>query len=534
MADGVATTVGAVFCDLLNVPACAEHESFFQLGGDSALATRALALLGKEYGVRIPFAELYRDASPAAVARVIHELRAAPVAPRRSLADVARRRRRTWFPLALSQRALHKMNAATGGAGLFNNVGVLRFTGDIDVLALRGALEDTVSRQSALRLVFGVHDGRPAQRFADIGPDVTEADLRDGGEPALRARVRRERLRGFDLTGAGPAARFVLARTGERAWVLVSVFHHIVFDGMSQGLFVDDLAHAYACRLGEASARPPLAMDYADFTEWQHATLCSDRLEAHLDAMRASLRRSPTPSLSPAGASGRARSFISRARPFTVDAHLTRALRALAARCDTTLFVVLLSAVLDFTARRTGDDTPAAAIQTSNRGLAGTEGTVGCFANSVHVTVDRPGGTTAAHLVRLTKEAMAEALTHQEMPTEVSLSILAERGKLPSGPNTLPQVAFALQPPRDERRDLPGGRLDAAYVTQEGDAVDPTSLALVLELFTENGQLNGVTHHRLADWSGTAFAAAEQDLLAAFARCGGAGSDLEHLSRQKG
>lgn len=515
MADGVVDAVVEVFRSELELPECGPDESFFQLGGDSLLATRVLDRLNKRFAVRVPFAEMYSDSTPKALAGVIERLGAAPPPPpRRSIAALARRRRGARFPLAMSQQAIHAMDVATGGAGLFNNVGVLRFTGDVDPHRITAAVADTVRRHSALRLVFGDEHGTPVQSCTDDVPEVEVGDLRgSSAETRLDRQVRRERLLGFDLRSA-PPVRFALARLADDTWALVATFHHIVFDGMSQSLFVDDLAHAYACRLGSGTPRPPLRWDYLDFAEWQRDTLRGERLAAHLDALHRTLAGPPAPRLSTPDTGEEPASFRCRIRSYEMDYDVSARLRALAASCDTTLFVALVAAVLDFAARRSGAPRPRVAVQAANRGVEGAERAIGCFANSVHVAVDGTGPADPAERVRAAKAAVGEALLHQELPIEMALRMLADRGvAVPE-----PQLGFALQPHSRIVHKLPGAVLDADFPGQRGDAVDPTSFALVLELFDEGGQLRGATHHRLAEWSVADADSSITALSTAFAR----------------
>lgn len=516
MTDDVVATVVAAF-QAVGVRPGGADDSFFQLGGDSLAASRVLANLNGVYSIRIPFAEMYRDSTPASLAGVIQQLRATPRPRIRSIGSVARRRRRAWFPLAMSQEALYTMDALTRGAGLFNAVGLARFAGDIDPEAVRAAVADTVRRQSALRLVFSEQDGRPVQRFTGDVPEVEVRDLRGRGERALRNLIRRERLTGFDLH-AGPPTRFVLARTADDSWTLVSTVHHIVFDGVSQGMYLNDLTHAYACRMGEGTPAPALGWDYADFAEWQHDTLRGERLQAHLDAIRASLGRGAAPRLAP-GQDGAAR-FLVRSSRFAVPREDTRKLRELAASCDTTPFVAAVTALLGFVADRTGDPRPAVAVQAANRSLDGTEEMVGCFANTVLVAVDNSGSAGPVDRVLHGKRVVSEALRHEEMPLEPALRMLGERD--PGGPDEwrLPEIGFALQPPRWAQFDVPDGTVSASYAPPDGDAVDPTSFSLVLELFEEHGALEGLLHRRMADWPDEAFADVLAGLSDALARTG--------------
>lgn len=511
-----AASVAAVYREVLGLAHCAHDDSFFRLGGDSFHASRALAVLARQHGARLPLAEMYRDSTPAGVAQSLLALIARP-RPRRSITSLARRRR-TWFPLSVSQESFYAMDRSTRGAGLFTNVGRLTLRGDIDPRALRGALADTVRRQPALRTVFGDDRGRPAQRFAEQdAPLIDECDLRTGnGAAALRRRIREQHLRGFDLHAA-PPVRFVLARTADDTWTLLTAVHHIVFDGMSQSLLLDEISRAYACRLGAAGETPAPEFTYADFAYWQRDTLRGERAEDHLQGLAEAVRHSPAPLV---GDGSPVKGYTSRIRPFAVDDTTVRRLRERVARHDTTLFVGLVAAVLEFAARRAGGTRQLVAVQAANRALPGTADVIGCFSNTLYVSGDaRPMVDPEERLVQ-TRADVARALRHEEMPLDHALGLLAERG---IGRACRPQIGFALQPPRHQTRDLPGGVLEAEYLLESGDTVDPTNFPLVLELFAEPGGLAGVSHHRLAAWPEGAFEAAERQLAAGFAHLAGPG-----------
>ncbi|QNP66623.1 condensation domain-containing protein [Streptomyces genisteinicus] len=505
-----AAGVASVYRDVLGLDGCAEDESFFRLGGDSFHAARALAVLARRHGVRLPLAEMYRDSSPAAVAGGLRALMDRP-RPRRSITSLARRRR-TWFPLSLSQESFYAMDRATGGAGLFNNVGRLTLRGDIDPTALRQALADAVRRQPALRTVFGEEDGRAVQRFTEQdAPRIDTCDLRThNGAALLRRHIREQHLRGFDLH-AEPPVRFVLARTADREWTLLTAVHHIVFDGMSQSLLLDEIARAYAHRVGAAPECAAPDFTYADFAYWQRDTLRGDRLEEHLHGLAEAVRHTPSPIV---GDGGLGEGYTSRIRPFGVDDAVVRKLRHRASLHDTTVFVGLVAAVLEFAARRAGGTRQLVAVQAANRGLPGTEDVIGCFSNTLYVSGDaRPSSDPEERLAK-TRDDVARALRHEEMPLDHALGLLAGRG---TGTACRPQIGFALQPPRHQARELPGGVLEAEYLLQRGDTVDPTTFPLVLELFAEPGGLSGVSHHRLAVWPDGAFEEAERQLTSAFA-----------------
>ena len=511
--ERVAQTIAALFDEVLGQVGCGPEDRFFQLGGDSLGGLRMLTRLNEEFGVNIGVADLYTRTTPLALADRLLELRARPEKRRRSLESTARRRRGKPLPLALTQEGLYAIGQVTRGVGFFNSVVLIQLTGDVDVSALSGAIGDVAARQTMLRTVFCEDQGRPGQRIVEDPPDIKMLDLRGRGGKALHRLTQMEYLRGFDLH-AGPPVRFTIARTAADTWSLVMAVHHIIFDGLSQEILLDELAHAYRCRAGEGSARPPLRTDYLDFAEWQRDVLRGDRLEEHL-ADLSEILREPAPRIAPRESAGR---FTTRIDDFTVPADTVMGLERLAAKHDSTLFITLLAAVTDFAQRRSGTRRQALTIQTANRSRPGTEHIIGCFANMLCLDIDADVETSPADSLRAIQASLARALAHEEIPLDYAITALDRRGNDLVGSGHMPQIGFTLQSLADEAIELPGCAMIARAILQEAENFDPTSFPLVIELAAAAQGLEGKTHRLLDMWPEDSFAMAERELASAFER----------------
>jgi acyl carrier protein len=516
--EEIAARIAALFDDVLDRAGTGPDDQFFQLGGDSLIGMRMLARVHEEFDVRIQVADLYRHTTPLALADRLIELRAQPDTWQRSLASTTRRRRGRPFPLALGQEGFYAIEQVTRGAGFFNSVLLIQLVGDVDVAALVGAVEDLVRRQTQLRVVFCEEDGQPGQRIVDQPPEITRLDLRGRGAQALRRLTQMEYLRGFDLH-AKPAVRFTLARTAEDTWSLVLAVHHIVFDAMSQEILLDELAHAYRSRVGEERARPPLRADYLDFAEWQRDVLRGERLERHLDALAQTLG-APAARIAPGEPTSR---FTARIDDLEIPADAVGGLERLATAHNSTLFLVLFTAVADFARRRTGQRRQVVTVQTANRSRPGSEQIIGCFSNMLCVGVDVDPAATMAESLAQTQSSLGRALAHEEMPFDHALALLEQRGWDPVAAGHMPQLGFTLQQGSDDRIELPGCAMRAEAILQEEENFDPTSFPLVIELGAGQGRLVGKTHHLLDMWPGDSFPAARDELLATIARFAQAG-----------
>src|SRR6185503_1477713 len=86
----------------------------------------------------------------------------------------------------------------------------------------------------------------------------------------------------FDLTG-GPLLRFRLLRVDDDEHVVLMTMHHIISDGWSMGVFVQEVGAAYkAFSNDEQPALPELPVQYADYAVWQREWLSGETLEAEL------------------------------------------------------------------------------------------------------------------------------------------------------------------------------------------------------------------------------------------------------------
>ncbi|WP_344867169.1 phosphopantetheine-binding protein, partial [Planomonospora alba] len=153
-----------VVAQVLGVEGVGVEESFFDLGGDSLLATRLVSRVRSVLGVEIGVRAVFEAPSVAGLASVVERERdSGVVRPRvrvveRSAGGVA---------LSFGQRRLWVLNRLDPVSGVYNLPVALRLSGRVDVGALRWALADVAGRHESLRTVFPEVGGVPFQRILD-------------------------------------------------------------------------------------------------------------------------------------------------------------------------------------------------------------------------------------------------------------------------------------------------------------------------------------------------------------------------------
>src|SRR5256884_7672306 len=169
-----------------------------------------------------------------------------------------------------------------------------RLTGTIDVDALRGSLQAVLRRHEILRTTYALVDDEPRQVVREHATlDLRRFDLSSmeasKQDDALADILTVEAQQPFDLE-TGPLARFSLIRLADDDHVLMRVWHHIVSDGWSAGLFERELSILYnALVAGRAAELPALALQYADYAVWQRQWLAGEVLDKQLDYWKGKL-----------------------------------------------------------------------------------------------------------------------------------------------------------------------------------------------------------------------------------------------------
>ncbi|MFH9657287.1 non-ribosomal peptide synthase/polyketide synthase [Streptomyces sp. NPDC017248] len=344
------------------------------------------------------------------------------------------------LPLSFAQQRLWFLDQLRPGDARYNSAVAVRFTGTPDQQALRAALAAVVARHEALRTTFEETDGRPVQRVHPAGP--VPLPVRDTGN--LDADLLIEYSRPFDLRH-GPLLRALLLRESPTAHVLLLTAHHIVTDGWSMGVVLDELCTAYdALAHGSAPELPPVLTQYPDFAVWQRAQLSGPRLERHLAHWKEKLAGAAAPAL-PLDRPRRGEEAGEGAvHTFAVPAALTGRLRDLATGHHATLHTALVAAVQALLARWSGQDDITVGSLTPGRSRTDLERTVGFFVNTVVLRTRVDAAESFGDLLARAAETVGEAFAHGDTPFERIVEAVGAHRE--AGRNPLFDVMVLLHP----------------------------------------------------------------------------------------
>jgi len=419
-------------------------DDFFELGGHSLLATQVMSRVRQAFRIDVALRLLFEHSTPARLAHVIEaEMhgRSEPLPPVRRLSQGST------APLSFAQQRLWILDKLEPNSAVYNLPSALRMDGSLDTGGLERSFEEIIRRHEVLRTTFAIVDGEPLQI---IGPPVHAAlsfvDLSQSSDSEAEARrlAREEAAKPFDLT-RGPLLRAMLVRLAEERHLLLVTLHHIVADGWSVTLLVQELCALYdAYRSGKESPLAELQVTYADYALWQREWLQGERLEKQLSYWREQLR-GELPVLKLPLAQVRATSSQHRGALETVRVshELTVRLRELGRREGATLFMTLLSAWKVLLARLSGTSDVLVGTPVAGRGSRELEGLIGFFVNTLVLRTELSSKHNFVEALRRVREVCLEGYAHQDVPFERVVEELRPDRELNQAP--LFQVLFALQ-----------------------------------------------------------------------------------------
>ncbi|HEV2843814.1 MAG TPA: condensation domain-containing protein, partial [Thermoanaerobaculia bacterium] len=457
--------VAAVWADLLSLQRLGIHDSFFDLGGHSLLATQAMARVRESFGIDLPLRLLFERPTVAELAAEIDAavragsgLEAPPLVPQP---------RGEGLPLSFAQQRLWFLDQLQPGSAAYNMSTAVRLRGPLDLAAFRRSLSGVAGRHESLRTTFPVRRGMAVQAIApELTLPVAIVDLQDlpgpARERAVETLAREERLRPFDLV-AGPLLRATVLKTITEAGdehVILLTLHHVVTDGWSMGVLVQEIAELYrAFATGTVPSLPDLPIQYADYAIWQRAWLSGETLEAQLSYWRRQLAGLPPLLELPADRPRPAlQSFRGGLWRHFVPADQLQGLRELCREKGATLYMGLMAIFQSLLHLYSGQDDLAVGSPVAGRSRVETERLIGFFVNNLVLRGDLGGNPGFRQILARTREAALGAYAHQDLPFEKLVEELAGERNLSHAP--LFQVALVLQnTPRQVVLQLPGATL---------------------------------------------------------------------------
>ncbi|MET7768766.1 amino acid adenylation domain-containing protein [Nocardia sp. NPDC005366] len=485
--------VADIFAEVLGIERVGADDDFFELGGNSLLATRVTARLGAAMDARVPVRVLFTAPTVADCAAAVGELAGTGSIRTPALCRPAGR-----IPLSPAQQRMWFLNRFDAGSTAYNIPVALRVTGKPDIDALCQAFTDLIVRHEILRTVYPQTEDGPVQVIlAPDHRDVPRLAVRTVAAAEVETEVARLLATAFDVTAEVPV-RAELLRVADDELVLAIVVHHICADGASGGPLTRDLAMAYAARArGEAPRSAPLTMQYADYAVSRQALLGSEDQPGSVAAeqiayWRRALADLPDQLELPRDRSRPAvQSYAGGRVDLRVDASTHAALVDIARAQGATLFMVVHTALAVLLARLSGTDDIAIGTPVAGRGDAALDDLIGMFVNTLVFRTRVDSGASFTELLARQRDCDLEAFANADVPFERLVEVLNPARSTARHP--LFQVGLSFQNLDRVHLELPGLTIEAMDTNRQLSQFDLH--VIVADTYDEQGAPTGIGGH---------------------------------------
>ncbi|SKA47939.1 amino acid adenylation domain-containing protein [Chitinophaga eiseniae] len=416
----VQSTLVELWQELLNRSRVGIHDDFFRLGGHSLKATRLISQVYKTLEVKIGLKDVFLHPVLEDLAALIMSLQ------HTAYAEIPLAPPSLCYPLSSSQRRLWVISQLEGGNEAYNIPGVYVFEGALNITALATSFHALIARHEVLHTVFREDaSGEICQYILDLdntGFQLQEVDLRAcaDADEQLRQALDGMALKPFSLSD-GPLLRACLYRMADDRWVFACTMHHIVSDGWSMGIMIEELLQGYhAAATGASLSLPPLRLQYKDYAVWQQQQLSGPLLAAQRSYWHQQLEGDlPVLELPVDKVRSVVKSYTGGNVKHVFSREQAAGLKTLCVNNGSTLFMGLLACVNTLLYRYTGQEDIIVGSPVAGREHTDLEDQIGFYVNTLALRARFDGNDSFLRLLHHIRQVTMEAYTHQQYPFDM-------------------------------------------------------------------------------------------------------------------
>jgi amino acid adenylation domain-containing protein len=324
----------------------------------------------------------------------------------------------------------------------FNESFTLLMRGQLHTQALRDSLQDLVNRHEALRATI-VPEYNSLRFSPSVQLPISFQDLSalsaSQRTAALENAKEQEASTPFDLI-RGPVVRLRLFRLDSQLHALIFTTHHIICDGWSTNVLLDELSALYIARRNATNSTLPPALL---FSEYAQRSQKADNQEVAAYWLKQFEQVPPVLDLPTDRPRPAVKSFKGSTYRTRIDAAVYKKIRQAGAKHGCTPFATLFTGFAALLQRLTSQSDIVIGIPTAGQSVLENASLVGHCVNFLPVRVRLTEGQSVADLLQHVRRTLLDAYDHQSY----TYGTLVRNLKLRRDPSRLPlvEVQFNLE-----------------------------------------------------------------------------------------
>lgn len=445
--------IAGIWAELLGIPAVPLDADFFECGGHSLMAVRLLARVRDHFNKEVSVTSFFSTPTLGDFCAVVD---ATPVSKDTVFLQAAEK---TVYPLSPGQSRLWFLNLFEDDKSTYNMPGAVRIKGRLDLDILNDVMSKLFERHASMRTRIRVENGMPYQEIIPAEPftipllDMSGEEIEDVNA-MLKQRIGSLLSNEFNLEEA-PLWRFELILVAEDEFYLLNVAHHIITDGISNELLINELITYYiAAQMGVGQEVEPLLYQYGDYSEWQLGLQSTAAYRRQLLYWERKLLGIPSlTNLATDYPRPPTQTYNGNEVTFALKPELITELRGYAQENSATLFMLFQAAMAAILSTYSGQKDIVVGTPIGGRRLAELEAIVGFFVNTVVIRSQIDDKQGFDDLLGNVRNTCIEAFDNSDVPFEQIVERLGTERNASFSPVFQVMVAYQGE---EEERGFPG------------------------------------------------------------------------------
>ncbi|UCH95458.1 MAG: amino acid adenylation domain-containing protein [Candidatus Aminicenantes bacterium] len=422
------------------------NDNFFHLGGHSLKATIFAARLHQTMDVKFSLKDFFQGPTIREISNCIQG------AVKQKFFSIETIEKKEYYNLSSAQKRLFTIEKLANTGNVYNISAAWVIKGRIEKNLFEDTFNRMIKRHDSLRTSFTIIDGQPVQVIHEhVNFEIESLKLSghwEHGEPGITSIIN-DFIKPFDLEKP-PLLKALLVEFAHEEHLFLLDMHHIITDGFSNGIFINDFMALYR----EMEPRP-LRVQYKDFSQWQNREKGSETqkkqekywLERFSDGV-------PVVDIPKDFPRPLVQSFEGDIFHFVLDSWLSGALKRLTQQTKTTLNMVLLAAYAILLSKYSGEKDIVVGLGISGRTHPDVENIIGFFVNTLPIKIQPQPDKTYSKFLHEVKDITLAGYENQEYPFEELVRKLGVTGDLSQNP--LFNAAFVVQNMEIDKIEIEG------------------------------------------------------------------------------
>lgn len=393
-----------------------------QLGMDSLNIIDLCNRITKEYQIEISIKDIFnlRDISSMAkkVESMIKQTNEQISLNVQEKDTIKKAKNKDRYKATISQKRIYFASKSSNNELVYNMPYSLILNGMLDVEKLIESINEVIKRHISLQLSFNTYNGELYQQINRI--NEFKIDVEKINEEEINKKYK-EFVKPFDFSIA-PLMRIKLLKIHEQKYVLLFDMHHIISDGASLQILVDDISNIY-----NGQNVKPLQLQYIDYTENEFDKLQNNKFALQKQFWLEKFNKLPEPlNLQYDYTSSNINSFEGNKLHWTLGKEKYEKIEQLAKTNGVTPYMVFLSIYYIVLSRYTQNSDIVIGVPMANRDNVAFDNIIGLFVNDVPVRLNINNENNFIDVLNIVKKSMLDIVNNSDLPNGEIIKWLKE------------------------------------------------------------------------------------------------------------